>query len=60
MISLVYTTATKRIIKQIKKDSEIVEMSDIVSKAEWHFFPSEVTGKMGASEPLEELLKNTI
>ena len=50
-----YTVASKRIIKQIEKDAEL--MNDTIDGAVWHFFRSKTTGKIGASRKVKQLLE---
>ncbi|MES1226563.1 MAG: hypothetical protein ABUT20_64405, partial [Bacteroidota bacterium] len=52
-----YTTLTKDIQMQIAKDIEIMATNPEVKKVIWTFFESPVTGKAGASKPLQEALK---
>lgn len=51
-----YTCLGKRIRLQALKDSYLLK-NGIVEKVEWHFYKSEITGKIGASKPLLEFLK---
>ena len=51
-----YTTLTSFVKKQILKDAELIEQGAIKG-AKWNFFKSDVTGKMGASKPLLDFLK---
>ncbi len=48
-----YTSLTKFTKKQILKDAELIEQG-IIKGANWNFFKSDVTGKVGASKPLLE------
>lgn len=50
-----YTTLTDFVKKQILKDAELIEQGTIKG-ANWNFFKSDVTGKVGASKPLLEFL----
>ncbi len=51
---------TKNVKLQILKDAELVRKRAIKS-AHWHFFRSEVTGKIGGTKPLLDFLtKNGI
>ncbi len=54
-----YTTLTKDVQKQIAKDVELLANTDKtgVEKVVWNFFRSPETGKVGASKPLLEALK---
>lgn len=51
-----YTALTKRIRTQVEKDAELMRVGDIKG-AHWHFFRSGVTGKVGPSAPLRNLLE---
>ena len=51
-----YTCLDKRIRLQALKDSYLLT-NGIVEKVEWHFYRSEITGKIGASKPLLEFLE---
>lgn len=51
-----YTTLTSRVRTQILKDAELIKKGQI-NGAEWHFFRSADTGKIGASKPLLNFLK---
>lgn len=51
-----YTTLTKFTKKQILKDAELIEQG-VIKGANWNFFKSDVTGKVGASKPLLEFLE---
>jgi RHS repeat-associated protein len=55
-----YTSLTKDIRMQIAKDADLLARKDEtgVQKVVWTFFESPVTGKAGASKPLQEALKN--
>jgi len=53
-----YTTLTKDIQMQIAKDFELLNTNTEVKKVVWNFFRSPETGKVGASKPLLEALKN--
>ncbi|MEL7648778.1 MAG: hypothetical protein AAGU76_11835, partial [Sedimentibacter sp.] len=51
-----YTTLTDFVKKQILKDAELIEQGAIKG-ANWNFFRSDVTGKVGASKPLLDFLE---
>lgn len=51
-----YVPLTKRIRTQVEKDAELMRNGDIEG-AHWHFFRSGVTGKIGPSAPLRNLLE---
>ncbi len=51
-----YTTLTDFVKKQILKDAELIKQGSIKG-ANWNFFMSDVTGKVGASKPLLDFLK---
>ena len=55
-----YTTLTESVKMQIAKDAELLANSKTtgVKKVVWTFYESPVTGKAGASKPLQEALKN--
>ena len=50
-----YTTRTEFVKNQVLKDTELIKTGQIVG-AEWNFFRSDITGKVGASKPLIEFL----
>jgi RHS repeat-associated protein len=50
-----YTTLTRKVRKQIAKDAELLKTGK-VKEVMWSFFESPVTGKAGASKPLQEAL----
>lgn len=52
-----YTTLTKFVEKQILKDAELVKSKEF-SGAVWHFFRSAVTGQIGPSQPLVDLINS--
>jgi len=55
-----YTTLTKSVLLQIRKDAELLSNKKFDCVV-WHFFRSPVTGKVGASAPLlKELERNNI
>ena len=51
-----YTPASKRIIKQVEKDAELMRLGSIKA-AHWHFYKSNVTGRSGPSKTLAKLLE---
>lgn len=51
-----YKTLTDDISRQIAKDKELLD-TDKVDQIIWRFYESPVTGKAGASEPLQKALK---
>lgn len=51
-----YTCLSKRIRIQIEKDAWLLKQRRVKGVV-WHFFRSDITGKVGASKPLLELLK---
>jgi hypothetical protein len=51
-----YTCLSKRIRIQIEKDAWLLKANQ-VDAVVWHFYRSDMTGKVGASKPLLELLK---
>lgn len=50
-----YTSLTE-FTKKILKDAELIEQG-VIKGANWNFFKSDVTGKVGASKPLLEFLE---
>lgn len=52
-----YTTLTTDIQRQIAKDAELLATNPEVKNVVWTFFESPVTGKAGASKPLQEALE---
>ena len=50
-----YTSLTYDINLQVAKDSELLQ-SGQVTEVIWHFYQSPVTGEIGASQPLLDLL----
>lgn len=40
---------------QVLKDAYLIQNKD-VTKVFWHFFKSDITGKVGASQPLKDFL----
>lgn len=53
-----YRSLDKFTKKQVLKDAELISKGK-VKGAEWHFFTSSVTGKGGASKPLQNLLRKS-
>lgn len=53
-----YRSLDKFTKKQVLKDAELISSGQIKG-AEWHFFTSSVTGKGGASKPLQNLLRKS-
>ncbi len=54
-----YTSLTKEIKEQIAKDAELLANPNSgVKKVVWNFFRSPLTGKAGASKPLQDALKD--
>lgn len=51
-----YTTRTREIVRQVERDRELIDSGDLPGGAEWHFYPSATTGKLGPSRPLMDLL----
>ena len=51
-----YTALTKRIRTQVEKDAELLKNGRIKG-THWYFFRSGVTGKVGPSAPLRNLLE---
>lgn len=51
-----YASKTKFIKKQVKKDAWL-KKEKVVKGVKWHFFKSAKTGKIGASKPLLQYLK---
>ena len=51
-----YTCLSKRIRIQIEKDAWLLKQRR-VDEVVWHFYRSDITGKIGASKPLLELLE---
>lgn len=52
-----YASKTKFIKKQVKKDAWLKKEKE-VKGVKWHFFKSAKTGKIGASKPLLQYLKD--
>ncbi|MFD1460350.1 RHS repeat-associated core domain-containing protein [Paenibacillus farraposensis] len=50
-----YTSLTSFVKKQIQKDAELIRTGDIEG-AVWHFYKSGITGKVGATKPLLDML----
>ncbi|MGR6125980.1 hypothetical protein [Paenibacillus sp. SER-28] len=50
-----YTSLTSFVSKQIQKDAELIRTGDIEG-AVWHFYKSGITGKVGATKPLLDML----
>jgi hypothetical protein len=55
-----YVTLTKTIKKQIDKDYLLIKDKSVkdVKGAQWHFFRSDKTGKIGASKAVKDYLKS--
>ena len=51
-----YTTASRRIRKQIEKDYFLMGSERL--NVEWHFYKSPITGRVGPSKVLAELLRS--
>lgn len=51
-----YTSLTEFVRKQVLKDAELIKTGQI-NGAQWNFFTSDVTGKIGASKQLLEFLE---
>lgn len=46
---------TESVRKQITSDAHLVE-SGVIKRAHWHFYPSDHTKQLGASEPVLDFL----
>ena len=51
-----YTSLTQRTRSQILKDAELVA-NGTIKRSHWHFFRSQETGKVGATQQLLDFLK---
>lgn len=51
-----YVTLTPGIMKQIQTDAHFVR-TGVITESHWHFYPSGITGQMGASKQVLDLLE---